>query len=449
MGRLIKVVVVGYPNVGKSTLFNRLINQKKALVHHLPGMTRDTVSAPCFLGGRQFILVDTGGFFEAMTDPLAALVKQKAWEASQDADLIIFMVDAKRGIIPGEEELYSQLKKLNKPMIVVANKVDSPQEEKKLWGDLFRWGDVLPLSAEHKRNLDQLEERILSLLPPGGQKVVSTSSLRIALVGRINVGKSSLVNRLAGEERLIVSEIPGTTRDPTDTLIRRYRKLYTLVDTAGIRKLSRTKDGREKAGIIWAQKTIQKADVVCLVLDATEFPTRQDAAIAHLAHESGKPLIIAVNKWDLLAQEVKSTIPLEKMIREKLDFVAYAPIIFVSAQTGKRVVKILDLAEEVYQQGLRKIATSQLNKFVQQFTAAYPPLSRKKRKIKLRYITQVGILPPSFLVFTPSSLSLAPSYEKFFLHKLAEHFNFKGTPVRLYLKKEPKKRRALSQKGKK
>ncbi|HHF42513.1 MAG TPA: ribosome biogenesis GTPase Der, partial [Candidatus Aminicenantes bacterium] len=293
MGRLIKVVVVGYPNVGKSTLFNRLINQKKALVHHLPGMTRDTVSAPCFLGGRQFILVDTGGFFEATTDPLAALVKQKAWEASQDADLIIFMVDAKRGIIPGEEELYSQLKKLNKPMIVVANKVDSPQEEKKLWGDLFRWGDVLPLSAEHKRNLDQLEERILSLLPPGGQKVVSTSSLRIALVGRINVGKSSLVNRLAGEERLIVSEIPGTTRDPTDTLIRRYRKLYTLVDTAGIRKLSRTKDGREKAGIIWAQKTIQKADVVCLVLDATEFPTRQDAAIAHLAHESGKPLIIA------------------------------------------------------------------------------------------------------------------------------------------------------------
>ncbi|RLE09311.1 MAG: ribosome biogenesis GTPase Der [Candidatus Aminicenantes bacterium] len=338
--------------------------------------------------------------------------------------------------MPGEEELYVQLKKLDKPLLIVANKVDSLEEEKKLIGDLFRWGEVIPLSAEHKRNLDELEKFLLNFLPSKLTETTSENSLRIALVGRINVGKSSLVNRLVGEERLLVSEIPGTTRDPTDTLIRRYRRQYTLVDTAGIRKLSRTKDGREKVGIIWAQKAIQKADVICLVLDAEEFPTRQDTAIAHLAYESGKPLIIAVNKWDLIAQEVKSTALLEKIIRDKLDFVAYAPIIFISARTGRRVVKILDLADEVYQQGLRKIPTSQLNQFMHQLIVEHPPLSRNKKRLKLRYMTQVGVLPPSFLVFTSSRLSLASSYEKFFLHQLGKHFNIVGTPLRLYLKRE-------------
>lgn len=439
MSRLPKVVIVGYPNVGKSTLFNRLLNQKKSLVHHLPGMTRDTVSAPCSLQDRHFILIDTGGFFDVSHDPLSQLVKKKAWEASQEADLIIFVIDAKRGVIPGEEELYVQFKKLDKPMIVVANKVDSPEEEKKLLADLFRWGEVIPLSAEHKRNLDRLEGHLLNFLPPATSEIGQEKPLRIALVGRINVGKSSIVNRLAGEERLIVSEVPGTTRDPTDTLIRRYQKFYTLVDTAGIRKLSRTKDGREKAGIIWSQKTIQKADVICLVLDGEEFPTRQDAAIAHLAHESGKPLIIAVNKWDLIAQEVKSVAFLERMIREKLDFVSYAPIIFISARTGRRVVKILDLADEVYRQGLRKIPTPQLNRFMRQLIVERPPLSRTKKRMKLRYITQVGVLPPTFLVFTSSRLSLSPTYEKFFLHKLEEHFDFSGTPLRLYLKRESKR----------
>ncbi|HDJ23293.1 MAG TPA: ribosome biogenesis GTPase Der [Candidatus Aminicenantes bacterium] len=436
MSRLPKVVIVGYPNVGKSTLFNRLLKQKKSLVHHLPGMTRDAVSAYCTLDDRAFVLIDTGGFFDHTHDPLSSLVRQKAWEASQEADLIILVIDAKRGIIPGEEELYVQLKKLDKPLLIVANKVDSLEEEKKLIGDLFRWGEVIPLSAEHKRNLDELEKFLLNFLPSKLTETTSENSLRIALVGRINVGKSSLVNRLVGEERLLVSEIPGTTRDPTDTLIRRYRRQYTLVDTAGIRKLSRTKDGREKVGIIWSQKTIQKADVICLVLDAEEFPTRQDTAIAHLAYESGKPLIIAVNKWDLIAQEVKSTALLEKIIRDKLDFVAYAPIIFISARTGRRVVKILDLADEVYQQGLRKIPTSQLNQFMHQLIVEHPPLSRNKKRLKLRYMTQVGVLPPSFLVFTSSRLSLAPSYEKFFLHQLGRHFNIVGTPLRLYLKRE-------------
>ena len=435
-----RVAVVGFPNVGKSTLFNRLLNRKKSLVHSLPGMTRDGVAAPCRLQDKNFVLVDTGGFFDTQQDPFSTLVRKKAWEASQEADILIFVIDGKRELLPAERELYLSLKKLDKPMLVVVNKVDSPQDEG-LLGDFFRLGDgdIIAISAEHKRNLEVLEDALFQVLPETYAAASSDDeerkAIKIAIVGRTNVGKTSIVNLMSGEEKLIVSEIPGTTRDSTDTLIFRDKQAFCLVDTAGIRKLSRTQDQREKAGIIKAKKDIRQADVICLVLDAMEFPTRQDTAIAHLALDSGKPLLLALNKWDLIQKEKDTSHSFKTRVYKKMDFVAYAPLLFISALTGKKVIKILDTALEVYANARKRVATSRLNEFLQWVNKNHPPISRKKRKIKIKYMVQADRFPPTFLLFTHSQVSLAPAYEKYFIHLLREQLDFWGTPIRIRLRR--------------
>jgi GTP-binding protein len=436
MKNLKKVTVVGFPNVGKSTLYNRLLRTKRSLVHSLPGMTRDQVAAECTLKDKRFILVDTGGFFDFKKDPLSVQVKEKAWEASRDADILLFILDGKRELLPAEEDLYFAIKKLNKPVLVVINKIDSPSEEEKI-GDFFRLGEgrVFPVSAEHKRNIEYLEEGLYDLLPESLREEKETEALKIAIIGRINVGKSSIVNRLCGHEKLIVSEIPGTTRDSTDTLIHRNKKAFCLVDMAGIRRLSRTQDKREKAGILKAKKDIKRADVLCMVLDAQEFPTRQDTAIAHLAEESGKPLIIALNKWDLIEKDPRSAEEFKANVYDKLDFVSYAPLIFISALTGQRVVKILDIADEIYANASKRIPTSQLNDFLVWVHTAHPPISKKKMKIKIKYIVQKKSLPPTFFLFTHSKSSLAPAYRKFLKRLIRDQFDFVGSPIRLYLKR--------------
>lgn len=394
------------------------------------------VSAPCELGGRRFILVDTGGFFDSEKDIFSPRVKEKAWEASNAADILLFLVDGKRELLPAEEELYFSLKKLNKPIFVVVNKIDTPREEENI-GDFFRLGSeqLVAVSAEHKRNLEDLEDRISEVLPSFIPEKEETRPLKIAIVGRINVGKSSLVNRLCGQEKLIVSETPGTTRDSTDTLIHRDKKAFCLVDTAGIRKLSRTWDKREKASIIRAKKDITRADVVCLTMDAQEFPTRQDTAIAHLAKDSGKPLLLALNKWDLIPKDSKNPEVFKEKVRAKLDFVSYAPLLFISALSGKRVINILDLAEKVYANGCKKVSTARLNEFLGWVNKAHPPVSRKKGRIKIKYMTQKKILPPTFILFAHSRVSLAPSYEQFFIRLMRERFDFSGTPIWLKLKR--------------
>jgi len=436
MKKLPRVVIVGFPNVGKSTLFNRLLGKKKSLVHSLPGMTRDQVSAECTLMDRRFMLVDTGGFFDNQDDPISVLVREKAWEASQEADILLFVLDGKRLLLPPEEELFLSLRKLDKPLYVVVNKVESEAEEGRLV-ELFRLGpqDFVAVSAEHKRNLEDLENLLIEALPANLEQGQDTESpLKIALVGRINVGKSSLINRLSGEKRLIVSEIPGTTRDCTDTLIHRDKKAYILVDMAGIRKMSRTRDQREKAGIIKAKKDILAADVICQVMDAQEFPTRQDTAIAHLAKESGKPLILALNKWDLVDKDTLTIKDFESMATQKLDFVSYAPLLFISALSGQRVVKILDKADEVLANGRMRIATARLNEFLNTINTQFMARTRKGTKIKIKYMTQLRSLPPTFILFTHSRIPLAPAYEKFFINKLRETFDLQGTPIRIVLR---------------
>jgi GTP-binding protein len=429
-------VIVGFPNVGKSTLFNRILGQRKSLVHSDPGMTRDSLAAECVLGDRRFTLVDTGGLFGVADEPLSDQVRAKALEEAIAADLVLFVLDGKRDIAPAEETLYFDLKRRGLAILVVVNKVDSPLQEDVRTAEYYRLGekDIHFVSAEHKINIELLEEAIAAALPAAGPARAGETPLRIAIVGRINVGKSSLVNRLAGEERLIVSEIPGTTRDSTDTLLVRDGKPFVLVDTAGIRRLASTEDGREKAGILRAKANIRRADVVCLVLDVQEFPTRQDARIAQLALDSGRPLILALNKWDLVAKDAVRPDAVRERVFRKLGFVSYAPLLFVSARTGQRVVKILDTAETVYKAASTRVETSKLNEFLARTVEAHPPRLKSGARGKLRYMTQKGVCPPTFVVFLGARGELTPTYEKHLLESLRLEFGFQGTPLRLFVR---------------
>jgi GTP-binding protein len=400
-------------------------------------MTRDSLAAECALGGRRFTLVDTGGLFGVADEPLSDKVRARALAEAEAADLILFVLDGKRDIAPAEEELYLQLKRRGLSLLLVANKFDSPRQEESMTADFYRLGErnVHFISAEHKINVGALEEAIVAALPPGGPAAVAaTEPLRIAIVGRTNVGKSSLVNRLVGEERLIVSEVPGTTRDSTDTLLLRDGKPFCLVDTAGIRRMAATEDGREKAGIVRAKANIRDADVVCLVLDVQEFPTRQDARIAQLALESGRPLIIVLNKWDLVDKDAVRPDAVRDRIFRKLGFVAYAPLLFISARTGQRIVKILDLAEQVYAGSTVRVETSRLNEFLAQTVQAHPPRLKNGARAKLRYMTQKGVSPPTFILFLGARGPLSPAYEKYFLESLREEFGFTGTPLKLIVR---------------
>ena len=437
MTKLPRVVIAGFPNVGKSTLFNRLLGRRKSLVHSDPGMTRDSLAATCTLGGRRFTLVDTGGLFGVADEPLSDKVREKALSEAAAADLVLFVLDGQRDIASAEEDLYLQLKRRGLKILLVVNKFDSPAKEESMTADYYRLGekDIHFISAEHKINIDRLEEAVAAALPPGGESPAAAEEpLRIAIVGRTNVGKTSLVNRLVGEERLIVSEIPGTTRDSTDTLILRDGKPFCLVDTAGIRKMAATEDGREKAGIVRAKANIRQADVVCLVLDVQEFPTRQDARIAQLALESGRPLVLVLNKWDLVDKDAVRPDAVRERVFGKLGFVSYAPLLFVSARTGQRVVKILDTAELVYRGGAIRVETSKLNDFLARTAESHPPRLKSGARANLRYITQKGVRPPTFILFLGARGPLSPAYEKHLLESLRQEFGFAGTPLRLIVR---------------
>ena len=436
MPKLPRVVIVGFPNVGKSTLFNRILGRRKSLVHADPGMTRDSLTAECTLDDRRFNLVDTGGLFGVADEPLSDQVRARALAEAAAADLVLFVLDGKRDIASAEQELYLQLKRRGLPILLVANKFDSPRQEESMTADYYRLGEtnVHFVSAEHNINIGALEEAIVAALPPGGPGAAAEKPLRIAIVGRTNVGKSSIVNRLAGDERLIVSEVPGTTRDSTDTLLVRDGKPFCLVDTAGIRRMAATEDGREKAGIVRAKANIRDADVVCLVLDVQEFPTRQDARIAQLALESGRPLIIVINKWDLVDKAVIRPDAVRDRVFRKLSFVSYAPLLYISARTGQRIVKILDTAEQLYRGGTIKVETSKLNAFLARMTEAHPPRLKSGARAKLRYITQKGVSPPTFILFLGSKGPLSPTYERHFMESLRQEFGFTGTPLRLIVR---------------
>ncbi|MFQ6083409.1 MAG: ribosome biogenesis GTPase Der [Candidatus Aminicenantia bacterium] len=431
-----KVAILGFPNVGKSTLFNRIIGEKKALVHSLPGMTRDKIYGTAQWQNKRFEVVDTGGALDTQNEPISHQVKEKALEAARESDILLFVLDGRRELLPIEKELFISLKKLNKPLLIVVNKIDSPSVEEKVV-EFYKLGSkVFPISAEHKRGIDSLLDAIAEILPERKVKEFPSEPLKIAIVGRINVGKSSIINRLLGEERLIVSDIPGTTRDSTDTLIIRNARPFILIDTAGIRKLGRTTDKREKAAVIKAKKHIGWADVICLVVDALESPTHQDATIAQLAHLSSKPILVVVNKWDLVEKNSFTYFIFEKKISQKLSFIDYAPLIFISALTGKRVIKILDIAVQIYENSKKRILTSALNKFLERIIERHPLISKDKQPLKVKFISQKGILPPTFALYCSKPKQLFPSYEKFLINQIRKEFDLWGTPIKLFIRRK-------------
>ncbi len=432
-----RVVIIGFPNAGKSTLFNRLLRQKKALVHSLPGMTRDFVAGETLLAGRRVELVDTGGFLDSPDEPFSAQVKAKAWAAAKSAAVVLLLLDGRRGLLPAEEDLLRSLRKLGRPFLVVVNKIDTESEKPEL-SEYYKLGAprLLFISAEHKLGIGDLETAVAGLLPPPaeGEEDAGPRPLRIAVIGRTNVGKSSLINRLCGAERAIVSEIPGTTRDSTDVLIRRGSKSYLLIDTAGIRRFGKVGDERESAGVVKARKNIPLADVLCLVLDTTEFPARQDGTVASLALESGKPLVIVLNKWDLVREADVVMEEVERTLWRRLDFVNYAPVIPVSALSGKYVGRILDRAEEVFKNGQKMVSTALLNKFVAALNAENPPMTKKGFRFAIKYMTQKSVLPPTFVAFANARDPMAPAYEKYLIQRMRREFGFEGTPVRILLR---------------
>ncbi|WP_258359025.1 ribosome biogenesis GTPase Der [Moorella sulfitireducens (nom. illeg.)] len=429
------VAIVGRPNVGKSTLFNRITGTRVAIVEDTPGVTRDRLYRDADWRGRQFTLVDTGGIAARTDDPLVVQVRRQAEIALEEADVILFVVDARSGLTADDEEVAELLRRSGRPVILVTNKVEDFRDPTMIH-EFYRLGlgEPLPVSAIHGLNIGDLLDRIVDLLPETAAEE-DGPALKVAVVGRPNVGKSSIVNRLLGEERVIVSDLPGTTRDAIDTYFRRGEKEYILIDTAGMRRKSRIANPTEHYSVLRALKAVDRADVVLVVLDGTEGVTEQDKKIAGYGHEQGKASIIIVNKWDLVPKDDKTITRYEERIREELSFMSYAPILFVSALTGQRVAKILPAIDAVGAEASHRVATSTLNSVVQEAIMLTPPPAVKGQGVKIFYATQVRVKPPTFIFFCNRPEDIHFSYQRYLENQLRQAFGFEGTPLRLLFRR--------------
>lgn len=424
------VVIVGRPNVGKSTLFNRLIGRRRAIVGDEPGITRDRLTGRVVWRGRQFEVVDTGGLIPDEETYLVRSIFRQAQAALETARLVLFVVDAREGLTPLDEELGRRLRRTKKPVFVVANKADTPGLQ--LSAEHFRrlgFEDVFAISAEHGSGTGDLLDAIIHAVAAPESPEGSKEEIALAIIGKPNVGKSSLVNRLLGSERVIVSPEPGTTRDAVDSEMEFEGTRFRVIDTAGIRRKSRLRQRTERVAVLMAQRHIERADVALLLIDATEGPTAVDTTIGALAHEAGTSILIAVNKWDLVEKNHTTASRVEADIRSRLRFLEYAPILFISALTGQGVPKLLNLSKRAAHARHLRIATSELNRFFQEVLAE--PAGVRSRQ-RIRYITQVATAPPTFVVFLGSSREkLQPSEQRFIEHRLRERYEFFATPIRI------------------
>ncbi len=430
------VAIVGRPNVGKSTLFNRMVGKKIALVEKIPGLTRDRIYGDAEWDHKTFLVVDTGGFQPEPEEDIIKEVKKQAVAAIEEADVLLMLMDVESGLMPSDLELSNILRRYNKKIFYAVNKIDGPKKEKTLY-EFYPLGvDLFPVSALNGYGFDDLMDSISDVMPQEkkeeGEKIEYP---RIAIVGRPNVGKSTLVNSLLGKERMIVSPAPGTTRDAVDSLCRYYKKQYIIVDTAGIRKKGQMAKTFERYSFLRTLKNIESCDVALILLDAAEGVVDMDQKIASLVHDAGKGALILFNKWDLTEKNLKFQKKLQLELQHKLWFMHYAPVLTISALNRQRVTKLFPLIDEAIAEGAKKIGTHDLNNFLRESLSMQQPPLYKGREVKLYYITQVGINPPCFIIFTNKTEGIKPEYIRFLEKRLREKFVFKGVPVRFIARK--------------
>ena len=452
-----QVVLVGRPNVGKSTLFNRLTGERRSIVNAMAGTTRDVITHPVSWENRRFAITDTGGLFGASEDPLHQLVIAQGTRALQSADLIVMVVDGREGLIPGDEEIAKASRDAGKPVILAINKTDDRRARTGAL-ELSRLGfdTVVEISAEHGDGVGDLLELIVEKLqlkdrtepdPEAGtdNEEPERSETAIAIVGRPNAGKSSLVNRLLREDRMIVSEVPGTTRDSVDSLLQWNKRSFRIVDTAGIRRPGKvSKSQVESVSVLLAKRAIERADVVVLVLDATAGPTDQDGAIAGAAKDAGKGIIIAANKWDLMKQgDEDISKAFDEKLRYNLKFLDYAPILHISAATGERTPKLLEMVDRVAAAARTRVPTGELNRFIEKVTTASPPVTSSKRNVRIKYASQVSVAPPTILLFANTDTKFHFSYQRFLENRLRDAYDFFGNPIRIHVRGRAESRKEV------
>ena len=431
------VAIVGRPNVGKSTLFNKLIGERLSIVKDEPGVTRDRLYRDVEWSGREFTLVDTGGLEPKTQDFIMGKIKDQAQVAIDEADVVIFLVDGKYGVTGLDEEVATVLRKKDKKVIVAVNKIDNYLKNQERIYEFYSLGfeEVIGISGEHKVNLGDLLDLIIEKL--GKTKIKQEEdALSIAVLGRPNAGKSSFVNKILNQERSIVSEIAGTTRDAIDTEFNYKNERYRIIDTAGIRRKSKIDDSIEYYSVLRAIKSIKRANVCILMLDATELVTDQDKRVAGLIYDERKPLIIAINKWDLIEKDNMTVKRFTELVESELPFLSYAPIVTISSLTGQRVVPILDKVIEINEEYHKKIGTGVLNQVLGEMIAINPVPTRKGRAVKINYVTQVGVAPPRFVFFSNDPDLIHFSYKRYIENKFREYFGFEGSPIDLIFNKK-------------
>lgn len=426
------VAVVGRPNVGKSSFFNYLCGRRVSIVEDTPGVTRDRIYAEVEWRNRKFTLIDTGGIEPYTEDKILQQMRRQAEVAIDMANVIVFLVDAKEGMTASDKEIATILRKSQKPVVLVANKVDRigdpPAEIYEFYN--LAMGDILTVSSVHGLGMGDLLDELFKYFPAVDEDEYDDDTIKVAVIGKPNSGKSSLINRMAGEERVIVSDVPGTTRDAIDTVVADGEDKYVFIDTAGIRRQSKVTENIEKYSTLRAWTAIERADVCVIMIDAQDGVTEQDTKIAGYAHEQGKASIIVVNKWDLVEKETGTLEEYRRTVHEKLGFMQYAPVLFVSVKTGQRVNKLLELVKFVYGQASLRISTGMLNDLLNEATAMVQPPSDKGKSLKLYYGTQAAIKPPTFVIFVNRMDLFHYSYERYIENQLRRGYGFEGTPIR-------------------
>ncbi len=433
------IAIVGRPNVGKSMLFNRLIGRKQSIVEDTPGVTRDRIYAEGEWRGRVFQLIDTGGIEPKTDDQILKFMRAQAMIAIDAADVIIFITDVRTGVTAADQDVAALLKRSKKPVVLCVNKLDAPGEPPAEFYEFYNlgMGDPVGVSAIHGNNTGDLLDACYEHFPPEEEGEEEEEGLiRVALIGKPNAGKSSLLNRIAGEERVIVSDVPGTTRDSVDQRVENKHGKYMLVDTAGIRKKARVDEDIEKISVLRAIMAVERADVCLILIDAAQGVTEQDTKIAGYAHENGKAAIIVVNKWDLIEKETNTQKEFELKIREGLAYMQYAPVIFLSALTGQRVDQLFPLINAVAQNNAMRITTGTLNTILAEATLRVQPPADKGRRLKIYYMTQVGVKPPTFVCFCNDARLFHFSYLRYLENRIREVFALTGTPIRMIIRQK-------------